>query len=124
MLFVLLPTPTNTPRGCRRQRSRMSCEPRLKRRPPVAARTPSGPSEAAEREVNRAGVFVLLRVQRMTQLDPNRPERRAPADARPYRIAQVREVEPLLVGEGVAEVGKHHALQIQLLHQREGEFVV
>ena len=74
--------------------------------------------------MHRAGALVLLGVECPAHLDPNRPERRAPADACAYRVAEIGQIEPLLAGKGITDVTKYHALQVQLLHQRKGDFVV
>src|SRR4051794_15886759 len=71
---------------------------------------------SAEREQDRALPLTRRDVERDTILDPQRTERRKPAHAATDRVAQVADVDAVVLQERVAGVEEHDAAQAQRLH--------
>src|SRR5690554_4540310 len=79
---------------------------------------------SAEREEDRALALAGLDVERHTELDPERPERRQPAHAASDGIAQVANIDAVVVEPGVAEIEEQDATQTELLNDREDDLVL
>src|SRR5213594_50578 len=79
---------------------------------------------AAEGEQQQALLIVRLRIERLPELDAQRPYGRQPAQAGPRREAGVAERDRLLGPVGVACVREDDTLQPDGLYQREDDLVV
>src|SRR5262245_6285386 len=97
----------------------LHCVIRLLRLPLVLERS-------AEGEEHEARLVLRLGVECLAELDPQRPDRREPADAGARREAGVVERERLPVRKavGVAGVDEDDAFQPDALHDREDDLVV
>src|SRR5581483_5554356 len=78
----------------------------------------------AEREAEQLFLVAGLLVERLPELDPQRPHRREPSDTRAGRVARVAQRDPLVAPVGVAGVEEHDALQPEALHEGEDDLVV
>src|SRR5262252_3277036 len=78
----------------------------------------------AEREQQEALLIVRLGIERLPQLDAQRPHGREPAHAGPRREAGVVERDRLVGPVGVARVGEDDPLEADRLHEGEDDLVV
>src|SRR5690348_17329595 len=77
-----------------------------------------------EREQHQALLVLLLGVEREADLDAQRPERREPAQPETDGVAQVAEIDAVVVRECVAGVEEDHTLDAGVLDDREDQLVV
>src|SRR5436190_11106577 len=85
---------------------------------------PSILERAPEREVQQALLIMGLGVERLRELDPQRPDRREPAHSGAGGQARLVPGEALVGGVGVAGIGEHDALETDALHDGEDDLVI